>query len=319
MTQQRPPDFSQRSFEQAVAWFVALQSDGIEADRQAEFQHWLKQHPSHELAFAEAERLWANLEPLKTATVPGLSEARAARRQSSRVGSKLSMLLIIALGWGWWSDYQIQPLVYKTGIGQKQIINLADGSTVQLNPMSQLSVHMSWCRRSLELQRGDAVFDVAHETLRPFTVHAGELRVRDIGTRFVVRQRTNKIKVAVLVGEVALKSDQSWLEQSLVEGRSLEMDRNGNLLTMQMGNLESTHAWLEGRLLLERTPLAEVAAELERYHPVKFVFTDPALINQTISGSFDIADLKPFLRALETMLPIEVQRKQSDIVLSQRR
>ncbi|AEG01904.1 FecR family protein [Methylomonas methanica] len=315
----RQARFSSRSFKQAVTWFVALQSQDCDAAKRAEFQHWLERHATHPLAYAEAERLWGNLDPLKSG---GLAEVRAARQagpQKASVRAALSVLLAALLGAGWWLDYRVEPVGYATDVGQRQSIRLADGSSIELNAVSRLSVKLSWCRRSINLLEGEALFNVAHETLRPFTVQADGLQIRDIGTRFTVRARADAVRVAVLEGEVSLKPEHDWLGQSLTAGHSRQLDSSRQLQAIETSDSEREASWADGRLVFDHTPLAEVVAELERHHPVRFVFADPALARQTLSGSFEIADLQPFLRALETMLPVRAVRKKQTVVLLARR
>lgn len=315
----RQARFSSRSFEQAVTWFVALQSQDCDAAKRAEFQHWLERHVSHPLAYAEAERLWANLDPLKGGELAEVRAARQAGPQKTSARAALSIMLAALLGAGWWLDYRVEPVGYATAVGQRQSISLADGSSIELNAVSRLSVKLSWCRRSINLLEGEALFNVAHETLRPFTVHANGLQIRDIGTRFTVRARADAVRVAVLEGEVSLKPEHDWLGQPLTAGHSRQLDGNRQLRAIETSDSDREAGWVNGRLVFDHTPLAEVAAELERHHPVRFTFADPALARQTLSGSFEIADLQPFLRALETMLPLRAVRKKHTVVLSGRR
>lgn len=311
--------YSQRCFEQAVAWFVALQSEDCDAAKRSMFQHWLAKHASHAAAYAEAEKLWANLEPLKTGHVPDLSAARKAGVQPRAGRASLIALLATVLATGWWLDYRVEPVSYATAIGRRQAITLADGSTIQLNARSRLSVKLSWCRREIALLEGDALFDVTHQPLRPFTVQAKGLQIRDIGTRFTVRQRAERVRVSVLEGEVALKPDHAWLGQSLVAGHSRELDQNGHLQAIENSDTAQETDWFAGRLVFEHAPMAEIVEELERHHAIRFVIADPSLGKKTLSGSFDITDLQPFLRAVETMLPVRVIRQKDRIVLSGRR
>ncbi|MBZ4074165.1 FecR domain-containing protein, partial [Escherichia fergusonii] len=62
---------------------------------------------------------------------------------------------------------------YRTEIGERRAISLADGSTVELNTNSQVRVRLSKAQRSLILDKGQAMFVVAHDAGRPFVVTAG--------------------------------------------------------------------------------------------------------------------------------------------------
>lgn len=271
------------------------------------------------MAYAEAEQLWADLDSLKSGETPDLQAARTSLPQKTSARAGAGVLLAVALAAGWWLDYRVEPVSYATAVGQRQSIVLADGSKIELNAVSRLSVKLSWCRREIQLLEGEALFHVAHESLRPFTVQAKGLQIRDIGTRFTVRRRADTARVSVLEGEVSLKTGHDWLGQLLTAGHGRQLDNNNQLQAIEISDSRREAAWVEGRLVFEHTPLAEVVAELERHHPVRFVLADPLLARQTLSGSFEIADLQPFLRALETMLPVRAVRQKQTIVLSGKR
>lgn len=309
----------QRTLNKAISWFVALQDENCSSRTRQRFENWLQQHDSHALAYAEAEKIWGCLDQVKSDSIPGLDAARHAGPDvwpAARSG--LAVFAIASVLAGWWLDYSAPTNIYSTTIGQRHGIDLADGSRVELNAHTKLSVKLSWCRRQLELLEGEALFDVAHESWRPFIVQAAGLRVRDIGTRFDVRLNPEFTQVSVLQGQVALKPEQSWLESGLSAGYSRRMTPSGRLLPEKQIDVDDTQAWLEGRLSFNHTPLKEVASELERYHDVRFVFADPTVAAQTLSGNFETGDLRPFLRALETILPVKAQRQKNTVILRRR-
>ncbi|MDD5229189.1 MAG: FecR family protein [Methylococcales bacterium] len=308
-------NFNQRTFEQAVTWFVALQSQDCDEQQRSEFQQWLAQHKSHTAAYAEAEKLWINLDSVKSVPIPNL-KARNQRWNAARTG--IATLVFAAISTGWWLDYSAETVTHSTGIGQRRSIELADGSQIELNAATQLSVRLSWLRREIKLQEGEAMFDVTHEKFRTFTVQAGTLQVRDIGTRFNVRKRQDGTVVSVLEGEVEVKPEHAWLGQNVKAGFSCKMDEDGHLHASELANLEQASGWLDGRLIFNHTPLSHVVAELERYHDLHFVFADSTLANETLSGSFETTDLNPFLRAVEKILSVRTQRQKQTIVLSRR-
>lgn len=310
--------FSQRTLEQAITWFVALQDEACDETTRECFQQWLSQHESHVAAYAQAEHIWGNLDKLNTHDVPGLKAARAAYHREWRSSGAVG-LLCIAIATGWWWDYRAEPIELATGIGERRNLSLADGSQIQLNAATRLTAKVSWCRRQVVLHQGEAMFDVAHRTFPSFSVKVGNMRILDIGTRFDVNMRPNDSQVSVLEGEVELKRDGAWLGDSLKAGFSGRFDKSGRLQAVQIASADQVSAWLNGRLLFDRTPLSEVIYQLERQHSLSFVFADPSLANETVSGSFDAADLKPFLNALEKILPIRVQHHHQKVILSRRR
>lgn len=306
----------QKILQQAATWFVELQSEYCDEQRHQAFAQWLLQNPAHQTVYDDIASLWGDLDELKTTEVAGLHTARSARPRIRRNGKILTgSLLLATMLTAAWLDFKAPSRVYQTGIGERQTVQLADGSQLQLNTDTQLRVRLSWWRREIELQQGEAMFNVAHEAWRPFTVRTGNLQIKDIGTVFNVRHDTLGTAVSVLEGEVALHLNRSWFGDNLPAGFSRKIEQNGHWQKVEKTSAEQVAAWTSGQLLFDHTPLAEVVTELERYHAVRFAFVDPILAKQTLSGSFNTADLKPFLQALEKILPIRVQRQKQTIVL----
>lgn len=300
-----------------MAWFVELQSEHCDEKRRQRFQAWLAEHEAHQWAYQEAENLWSNMDNLKFGDVPGLESARQARPHSG-LHPALSALLLGAAMAGGWQEYTAETLHYETAIGQRRGIELADGSHIELNAASRLSVRISPLRRRIELLEGEAQFSVAHGSLRPFTVDAGELHIRDIGTVFTVQKHRQNVSVSVVEGVVAVNDSHRWFGDDLKAGYRRQLDRDGRLQAPEQADVGQATAWIRGILAFDHTTLAEAAAELERHHAVRFVFADPDLPGQTLSGSFDSNDLDAFLKALEKMLPVRVRRDENTIVLSRR-
>lgn len=71
--------FSAGQLKQAIEWFVSLQSEHCSAEEQLRFETWLAKSTNHRAAYAEAERVWADMDDLKLLAVTGLDEARSAK------------------------------------------------------------------------------------------------------------------------------------------------------------------------------------------------------------------------------------------------
>lgn len=301
----------------AVEWFVRLQSEHCSAEEYADFRRWLDRSDAHRAAYADAERIWGSLDEIKQLLVPGLSEARAARppSRSGRVASFVLVLGLMASGGLYWEEQQAQPVLYSTGLGETRSVTLADGSRIAMNAMSRLTVRQSLLRRDVTLERGEALFEVAHQAWRPFTVQAGALSIRDIGTLFDVRLRPDAVSVDVLEGEVSLEDGRTVRKQAVLAGSSRVYRKDTGLGPRQPADAERDRAWQEGRLVFRQTPLSEVVAEMERHHPVKFDFADAEIALHTLSGNFDAGDLQPFLKALETILPVKTIKSGNRILV----
>jgi transmembrane sensor len=99
--------YSERQLKQAIEWFVCLQSELYSAEEQLRFETWLEKNENHHAAYAEAERVWANMDDLKFMPIPGLDEARSAKPQKSLAAQLASLAFFIltsALLGGVWLD-----------------------------------------------------------------------------------------------------------------------------------------------------------------------------------------------------------------------
>jgi transmembrane sensor len=311
------PELNQQQLKTAIEWFIALQSDQCTQKQRQQFQHWLAQDQSHQQAYQQAEKLWSQFDEIKTQPINGLEAARHANykprlnRQNAILALMLSAGLTIVC-----QDYFAETTHYVTGIGEQKRLTLEDGSHLTINAASRLSVHIAWFRRQIELHEGEVLFEVSHQSLRPFTVATRAARIKDIGTVFNVRQRREGGAISVLEGEVELLTNNHWSGERLTAGFARRINKNGELLAIEKSNSNNASNWTRGRLMFDHTPLTEVAAELERHHPIHFVFTNPHLAKQTLSGNFDVSDLNPFLQALEQILPIKVSYKKQEIRIS---
>lgn len=313
-----PHNFSERHLKQAIAWFVCLQSENCQTNDTTRFEQWLAQKPAHQAAYQEAERVWGNLDSLKQLdNVPGLAAARSAKqpRLAKRLLTNVALILAFGITWAGWLDYSAQTQTFVTDSDARSHITLADDSQLDLNVNTRLIAKITPFRRIINLEQGEALFTVSHEPLRPFSVTVNRLQIHDIGTQFNVQVGPAGVDLAVLEGEVELNDGGTVNHQRLLAGSRVSYREGQGLSTALPAQKASITAWLNGELMFKKTPLRDVTAQLEHYHPVHFVFADPELANQTLSGTFASKDLMPFLHALETLLPVQVAQEGGQVIL----
>src|SRR6202042_1154910 len=98
------------------------------------------------------------------------------------------------------------PQEFRTALGEQRSVLLADGSRATLNTASTIEVILQKGRREVRLVQGEALFEVAHDSARPFVVRAGNALLKDVGTQFNVDMRSNGTTVTVVEGQVAVDS-----------------------------------------------------------------------------------------------------------------
>ena len=318
--------------ETAAAWLVRLDADSSPVTLDL-WQQWLREDARHHAAFVRVEQGWRQSECLKSLRpldgevredlLEGQSPGRAAAPYSTLAvasGAALATSLLALAAWHFFPrhDYKF----HQTERGGFERVVLPDGSTASLNTNSEIRVHFTHHHREILLTRGEALFFVAHDELRPFEVNAGGNAVRALGTSFTVRLRpAGKIEVLVLTGEVTVDNPRSIASTSTIgAGPASSTDARALLSSGDDATIESqgraqiervdapgmAHklAWIHGQIWFEHCALSEAIAEFNRYNSSQFILTDTALAQLHIGGSFATTDPTAFMAALEDVFGI---------------
>jgi transmembrane sensor len=233
--------------------------------------------------------------------------------------------LTVAVACLWIAHAVSGPKTFSTGIGGFQRIVLEDQSAIELNTDTEVRVSLSPRVRRVELVRGEASFEVAHDASRPFIVSAGNTAVRAVGTKFDVRRLDNTVEVTVDEGKVVV-GDPSVLESKadlrtmsipqLTAGQSALATGNGvQLKQLPKRDMERKLAWQNQMLVFDGDTLAEVVAQFNRYNGRQLVIADPSLATLHISGYFRPTNLDAFISVLQSDFDIRMSMDGNRLVL----
>jgi transmembrane sensor len=304
-----------RASAEAAVWLARLQGDARTPAREAAFKTWLAADPAHQSAFERATDIWAALpgaaqlldEPAPQAKVVPIwrSWQRLPVAQLALAAS-----LVLAVGLGIFLMLG-RPAAYTTAVGEQKVATLEDGSRIALNTDSSVDVRYDAKERLVELEHGEAMFEVAHNSARPFLVRAGDKQVRAVGTSFVVRREGGEVIVTLLQGKVevtdirpaAVKAQPTYLNpgdrlRAPTEGPARIDDQPADVAT----------AWRRGQAMFSDTPLADAVNELNRYGGPRLVIDDPRLAGLRISGVFATNDTGEFARAVAALHGLRVEQ-----------
>lgn len=297
---------------EASAWLARLHGPrGGEAE--GPLQDWLKGDPAHQEAFERATELWELL--------PGAAELDEEPRipTTSRRFLPLALAASVAVlaGAGAMTLYLDQAPTFDTGTGEQRTATLDDGSRIALNTDSHLTVKFDRDERQVSLDRGEAMFDVAHDAGRPFVVRAGEERIKALGTSFVVRRDGDRVRVTLLTGkvEVTRLGERPRLLAVLAPGERLSASPQA-VPVLDRPVLDAVTAWRRGELLFRNTPLSEAVAEVNRYGKERVVVNDARLAGLPISGVFATDDPAEFAAAVAQLHDLRVQREGDTVLLT---
>lgn len=305
--------FSEEVMAQACAWIARLQREALDEADGLEFAEWLGRSPAHGEAYERALSGWHEFEQAaeavtemltQRARVEALRRPAISRRWFAAGGAALAAALAVAV-----VPKAIAPAptdTYVTGKGEHRRLTLADGSVVDLNAESRLTVTLARNERRLTLSEGEALFDVTHDARRPFTVAAAGRVVRVVGTQFDVKNRPNGLSVTVARGKVQVRpaaegaAGRAFL---LTPGQRLDVSEAGAEALRAVDPSEA-YGWRVGRLVYRNTPLADVVADMNRQFPQQVTISDPALAAMPITGVIVLDEPNAVMSRLTLMLPI---------------
>ena len=270
---------------------------------------------------------------------------RLMQEHRSKRGAALGMAagLLVAIGaaltyfspWSGPDDSHLQK--YFTRIGEQQTIELDDGSVITLNTAGQLVVDYSEQVRRILLERGEAYFEVAEDSGRPFTVDLGVRSVTAVGTAFNIRKSPEHYQLAVIEGAVAFHEVTDEVPSSpppvSVNGQAVVISAPGQqrveagwvaefdvtrdvLTTFRPESMERYEGWRNGTLSFYREPLYQVIQELNRYSRKKILIEDTSVMELSVYMAVSVHEIDSALYGLEKLLPIEVTKHYDRIVIT---
>jgi transmembrane sensor len=302
---------------EASDWVVRLHEPGHAADERKQFVRWLKRSPLHVHEFLQTEADWLALEDIDAGhaidiaallgapdgtVVPFSGKDRAAPQRGARRGLffPLGLAAAAALAAVLLLVQYVLPETYATALGEQRTVVLADGSIVELNTQSRIRVRVTDDHRDIDLIAGEALFTVADDPARPFRVFSDSVEVRAVGTQFNVYRQPAQTVVTVLEGHVEVRNREPDDRRESSAGAGAGSPAAVGLAAGDRAVAHATAiarsaienprravAWRERRLVFEDDPLADVAAEFNRYNSRRIVLDDDALAARRINGVFD--------------------------------
>ncbi len=196
--------------EEAAGWLVRFQSETLSAADRAAFERWRGRSAAHAAAWARVEdmlRSFGQVPPdLGARTLRQLE--RPGRRQALRSGAGL--LLLGPAAWlAWrelpWHEWSADA---RTATGEQRRMELADGTRLLLNTATAVDIQYTAEQRVIWLRAGEILLTTGKDPApvhRPFIVRTAQGSVQALGTRFMVRDERDGIRVAVFEGAVAIR------------------------------------------------------------------------------------------------------------------
>jgi transmembrane sensor len=347
----------------AARWTQRLDDGALTAAERSELTDWLRESPLHVSEMLACRRLssalqgfsgWADLAPtdepsaereipahlasILSLRISGIGTRGVMRRNrrfrlrpTPRWLAGISAVAMIALASTWLLRTEVGSIVLHTQAGERREVTLEDGSVVQLLSNTELRVHMQPHQRTVQVERGEALFHVAKDPTRPFLVDVDTTRVRAVGTIFSVERRTDAVVVTVQEGKVEVKprgADNREQTGSaavavvpLVANERLVVSALGVASAVRHIDLAPDAApddrfqWSDRPLSFENAKVADVVAQFNRRNTIQIRVVDPRLAARTVSGVFDGQDPQSFVDFLRSIGGATTRRGPDEVIV----
>jgi len=328
--------------EQAAAWCMRMAEGRLSSQQQAAFDEWVAQ-AGHREAFAAAVAVWQGIE--RFSDQPELIHVRSQALEDFRHVNSHRWARRLSGGWRWSAAAAATVLlgifagshmlrdttsVYETGIGERRVAVLEDGSRLSMDAATRIKVQFTDERRKLQLISGRAKFDVAKDPLRPFSVMAGGKLVVAVGTSFSVERLREQIRVVLYEGRVELLEQASAVgkprplrfdasvaenERTLVPGRELVASIEKPSARVQPADVPRSLSWEAGQLNFVNEPLSSAVERMNRYSKEPLEVGDAQVAAYRVNGVFTAGDIDAFIEGVIAFSPVEIVHRSGARVL----
>ena len=293
----------------AIAWHIRLR-DGGDADWDA-FADWLAEDPAHAETYDRIEQADLDIAPLlpdlvfRTAANDTDAEHRPiapSRRRWFLGGGALAASIAAAIAIA--PQFMSQGYEVATAPGQTRIVMLDPATRITLNGATRMTFDHG-NPRFAALASGEALFNIRHDSARPFRLEIGDDRVEDAGTTFNVVRDGGEVQIAVAEGKVVYNPESDAIP--LDAGQGLVSKAGNGGIRLVRTPPAAVGAWQRKQLIYRGEPLSHIAEDLSRALGVKIIVS-PAIAARTFHGTIAIDGSRPeILARLRRALDVDLE------------
>lgn len=312
---------------EAAVWVARLHGPDRSSRMERECLAWQARSEAHRIAFERCTDTWQDVALVTVSTYANASALNSVHSKGQwlrgRGRGRMRWALVMAvIGTAGvliaqpWRDVER----YSTGVGEQRVVMLRDGSRMSLNTGTRVRVEFSSAQRTVGVDDGEALFEVAKDASRPFVVRVGGSEVVALGTVFSVRLTehsealADSLAVTLIEGRVTVRAASEG-DHRLAPAQPLSMAAGERVrfaeavgavprATMQVDRprMDQVIAWKRNEAVFNDVALADAVSEMNRYSRMPLVLVGAAGSHgPRVSGLFRTGDNVGFAHAVAAL------------------
>lgn len=190
----------------------------------------------------------------------------------------------------------------KTPVGGFYTLHLEDGTKVWLNAVSEFRYPVAFGgdRRKVYLS-GEAYFEVAHHSDRPFIVVSNGVEIKVYGTEFNVNTyQSGTVRTVLVKGSVGVRVTVSGDETMLRPDQMAEYSAETESVCVSNVDPYVYTAWRKGEFVFERETIEEIMGRLSRWYDVEVFYSNETVKQKRFTGVINrYENIRDVLRLIE--------------------
>lgn len=302
--------------EQAAAWLQQCDFGELTESDEARLEAWLAESHAHRAVYWRLKAAWREtyrLSVLRQRNTDHTAERTPFGKAPSLVlGLAAAVAAVFVLSAGTLIAFKdSQDRTYSTPVGGHETVRFSDGTQIELNTNTVLRAQMTTRERTVWLEKGEAYFQVKHDPGRPMVVIAGARRITDLGTQFLVRRDSDRLKVALFEGRVRFGAiNLNPGDEVTATATAISVSQKS------VEDLTNEIAWRNGVLAFRHATLGDAAKAFNRYNAKKLILVDQEIARETVGGTFRTNDVEGFTAVVKALLGLHAVNEGNQIVIS---
>lgn len=209
-----------------------------------------------------------------------------------------------------------QYISYNAPEGNRTKINLPDGSTVWLQPNSQITFARIFNEKPRELIfSGHAYFKIAYQQNNPFIIKMKNADVRVLGTQFYLKanEKEDLIETGLISGKIKISTSTS--EEILNPNDVIILSKTNNQLTKRQSLKSKNYTFNNGNIIFDNCTLGNILKDLAELYDIHIKIEKGIDTNKNLTLTVKEESIEEILEIIKIVVPFDYQIKNNKIIV----